>query len=252
MHDKELKQKVLQHLELSEKDVFSIYDDKKQKLWVKTAKESGSGLLQRIAYKIMKSPVLIPSQNQEPQESIRYEADRLKNIATNFAYVPEVIISEDNFMLIKDSGTDLRKFLNSQKDKDKIEEIIYNALDVLIEFHNLGYYHGGSQIKNFTMKDEEIYLIDFEEKFLDADIQDLQFRDMFLFLISIAKLKYDFDFKKIIDTYIAKTSNKNFHDKFSEVLKSARFIMWLLSKKSVYKRVGRDTKSLYKLFNQIA
>lgn len=246
-----LKEQVLDKLKTPTNDVFSIEQDSGEKLWVKKAKKSGSNLFHHIAYRIFKNPLLIPAKTQTPQQSIKHEASRLQEIYSKFAYVPEVIISEDEYMLMRDSGVDLRKLLESKDDESLMLETIYEALDILVEFHKLGFFHGGSQIKNFTFKDGKINMIDFEEKFVDASLEDLQFRDLFLFMISVAKLKKDFDYKKMIDTYIEKTSQKGFYDKFSTLLKSTKFLMWLLDKEVIYNLVDKDTKSIYKLFKSI-
>ena len=251
-YKQELKNEVLKLLKSSTQDVFSIEQQKGQKLWVKKAKESGSSSLQRKAYKIFKNPLLTPSQKQTPKQSIRYEATRLQSIAKEFSHVPKVVISEDDFMILEDSGTDLRKLLKMQTDTNRAQTVIYKALDVLIEFHNLGFFHGGSQIKNFTLKDDKIYLIDFEEKFINADINNLQFRDLFLFLISIARLKHKLDYQKMIDFYIAKTSKNDFYSKFTKLSKNIKILMWILDKQFIYNFVGKDTQSIYRLFKQIS
>jgi len=240
-------------LELSKKDVFSIYEEKtNQKLWVKKAKSSGSNLLQRIIYGIFKNPLLLPSENQTPSQSIIYEVQRLEEIFKKFSYVPEVLISNENFMVIVDSGKDLRKIMKKIKDSLEAEKIIYQALDVLIEFHALGFFHGGSQIKNFTMKEDKISMIDFEEKFVGVDIEELQFRDLFLFLISIARLEYDINLQEIIDIYIDKSSKKIFAEKFLRLIESSKIMINLMGNKYIYNLVGKDAQSVYKLFKQLS
>ncbi|MBN2783176.1 MAG: hypothetical protein JXQ66_08060 [Campylobacterales bacterium] len=228
-------------------DVFAIEFEGK-KVWVKKAKVSGSNLLQHLAYKLFKNSLLVPSKKQTPTECIHNESSRLKTIHEKFSHVPEVLWVDDEFMVMGDTGRDLRSILDSLTDKEEIESLIYKALDVLIALHKQGFFHGGSQIKNMTLKDEKIYLIDFEEKFVDADIDDLQFRDLFLFLISISKLNYDLYYKKIIDIYVEKTSKSGFYKRFDNIIKSAGFLMKLLSNEAIFKKMDKDTKSVYRLF----
>ncbi len=248
------KKQLQEEIKLSKKDVFSIYDEEvNRKLWVKKAKSSGSNIFQNFIYKVFKNPLLLPSQKQTPSQSVLYEAQRLQEIFKIFPHVPEVLISDKDFMVIVDSGKDLRKVMKKDvKDSTQAKKIIHQALDVLIEFHSLGFFHGGSQIKNFTMKEDKISLIDFEEKFVDADIEELQFRDLFLFLISVARLKYDINLQEIIDTYIQKTSKNIFTEKFSKLIENSKIMMSFMNNKYIYNLVGKDTQSVYKLFKQIS
>jgi tRNA A-37 threonylcarbamoyl transferase component Bud32 len=249
---KELVRFIKDKIQTPTNDVFPIEFDS-QRFWVKKAKVCGSNALQHIVYKLFKNPLLIPSKKQSPIECIYNEAGRLDEIYKKFSHVPHVLVVEDDFMVMSDTGKDLRTVLESKEDDLKtVGEIIYKALGVLVELHSLGFFHGGSQIKNLTMKDDEIYMVDFEEKFIEADIEELQFRDLFLFLISIAKLKYEFDYKNIIDTYIEKSSKEHFYDKFKKLHNSVSFLMKLLDNDNFRKKMDKDTQSVYKLFKQIS
>ncbi|GAB1464772.1 hypothetical protein MASR2M54_02720 [Aliarcobacter cryaerophilus] len=53
---------------------------------------------------------------------------------------------------------------------------------VLSKIHNFSQFHGGSQLRNFTFKDDKVFVLDFEESFeTDVDIKTLQYRDFLLF-----------------------------------------------------------------------
>ncbi|MEA3289754.1 MAG: hypothetical protein U9Q04_06180 [Campylobacterota bacterium] len=232
--------------------VFSVeFED--QTLWVKKAQKSGSNAFHHLFYKLIKNRLLIPAQTQSGIESVMFEAHKIKEIKKQFDNVPTVIYSCEEYMVLSDTGINLRALIDKkEKSDDEIKTILYEALKLLTQLHNLGFYHGGSQIKNFTYKDDKISIIDFEEKFSTSEaISDLQFRDLFLFLISIARVDLNIDFKDFITFYIDLTGHEDFKQKFEKVIKDLRFVLWLLNKEVVLKKMDKDTKSVYKLLTQI-
>jgi len=232
-------------------DVFSL-ENQGQKVWIKKAKKSGSNWLQRLAYKIIKNPLLTPAQEQTAEESIDFEASKIKTVKNKFENVPDIIHSSSSFMVMLDSGKDLRSLIKqNEKDESEIIDILNRALSLLADFHNLGYYHGGSQIKNFTYKDNKLCMIDFEERFDKVDVKSLQFRDLFLFLISIARTEIPIDYKELISKYIEMTSNKDFLQRFKTVIKDLGFLTNILRYEPILNKMGKDAKSVYKLIKEI-
>ncbi len=70
---------------------------------------------------------------------------------------------------------------------------IDNMLLQLSKIHNNNEYHGGAQARNFTYKDGEISVIDFEDSFSkDINLDVLQFRDLILFFTITYKNKSKF------------------------------------------------------------
>ena len=61
-------------------------------------------------------------------------------------------------------GTVVATLLENWTRKSGVRELPRLATE-LGEFHKLGQWHGGAQIKNITMMDGECYRIDFEENF---------------------------------------------------------------------------------------
>ena len=78
-------------------------------------------------------------------------------------------------------------------------EVFEKIIAALAKLHNLKAFHGSSQIKNFTYEEGQISFIDFEESFTqEVDIEELQFRDLFLFLLSLSRLDREFDYEKTL------------------------------------------------------
>jgi hypothetical protein len=119
----------------------------------------------------------------------------------------------------------------------------------LSKIHNFSQFHGGSQLRNFTFKDDKVFVLDFEESFeTNVDIKTLQYRDFLLFLLSFIKIKevnFKIDYEKIINKYCELTNNREFKQKLIRFSKKLRFFLWLYEKDFIKKIVGSDVKYFF-------
>lgn len=246
--DKNLESFLINELKKKQTDIFNTtYKDKK--IWLKTGRKTGSNILHYLTYFFSKNPIFVPVQRKSKKESIYHEVSKLMHLKKVFQNVPNVIGFNEDFFAIEDCGISLGEYINKETSKKNKEEVIKTALMNLVKLHNLGEYHGGSQVKNFTIKDDIIYLIDFEDSFKKCtDVKSLQFRDLFLFLFSLARQKVDIDYNEIIEIYMKGTNQYDIRDKFKSLIDSISFLMRLLKKKFIWNIVDKDTKSVYNLF----
>jgi len=229
-------------------DVFPL-EYNGNKIWVKQAKKTGSNFLHILIYKILKNNIFKPVKIQTPQDNIKYEANRIDTISKTFINVPKLLGYTNSYMVTLDSGQDIRSLLNYDiKDLESRQKLIYKALDTLILFHKKGFFHGGAQIKNFTYKDGEVYLIDFEEDFENIELKELQFRDIFLFLVSIAR--YNINLNDIVNYYNLQM-DCNLTPYFMQLKKDINFAIKLLDNKWLLNKMDKDTKGVYKLLKNI-
>jgi tRNA A-37 threonylcarbamoyl transferase component Bud32 len=141
--------------------------------------------------------------------------------------------------------------IKEQRAKNPME-IFENIIVLLSQLHNAGEYHGGSQIKNFTYSESKIYFIDFEESFSSkAHIDDLQFRDLFLFLFSISKENIKVDFDLLVHTYIDLTEKTDTIEKFQLLISKVRFLLKIIKNTFIWRFLDRDTKSVYRLLKAL-
>jgi len=232
--------------ENSKLEIFDINIEGK-KLWVKRARKTGSNLLHKLTYRITQNPIVIPVENKSPQEALQFESSKLKRLYDLSIPVPEVIDTNKIYFILEDCGPTVHHLISNtlvENPEQQLEEIIIQ----LANLHNLNEFHGGSQIKNFTYKNNKIYFIDFEESFdRDIDIKELQFRDLFLFLFSISKLNIDIDYESLIRKYISLTKNKNVIEKFHTLISKVSFLIKIVENKVIWNILDRDTKSVYRL-----
>jgi tRNA A-37 threonylcarbamoyl transferase component Bud32 len=232
------------------REIFHIEVEGK-KVWVKRARRTGSNLLHKIAYMLTKNPIVIPVENKTPQEALKFESSKLQLLHKLSIPVPKVIEITDNYFILEDRGPTIHRLI-SKGFFSNPSEVLEQTITQLALLHNMDQFHGGSQIKNFTYTDEQVYFIDFEESFnRDIDIEDLQFRDLFLFLFSISKLNIEVNYENLIRKYIDLTKKKDVIEKFHTLRSKVSFLMKIIKNKLIWNLVDRDTKSVCKLLHAL-
>jgi len=232
------------------REIFHIEVEGK-KVWVKRARKTGSNLLHKIAYMITKNPIVVPVDNKSPQEALKFESTKLKRLYELSIPVPKVITTNNEYFILEDRGSTVYHRIKKNLE-DNPEQILEKIIIELSNLHNINEFHGGSQIKNFTYKNDKIYFIDFEESFSrNIDIEELQFRDLFLFLFSISKLNIEINYENLIRKYIDLTKKKDVIEKFHTLASNVNLLMKLVENKTIWNLIDRDTKSIYRLLAQL-
>jgi len=231
-------------------EIFSIkYNG--VRLWVKRARRTGSNLLHKLAYMFTKNPIVIPVESKTPQEALKFESSKLQRLAELSIPVPKVIEVTDHYFILEDRGATIQHLI-SKGFLSNPAEVLEKIIIQLAALHNIDEFHGGSQIKNFTYTNDTIYFIDFEESFdKDIEMNELQFRDLFLFLFSLSKLNMDVDYESLIQHYIALTGKEDTIQKLHILSSKVSFLIKLLENKTVWNIIDRDTKSIYRLLQQL-
>ncbi len=231
-------------------EIFPIIYEEEQ-LWIKRARKTGSNLLHKLVYSLTKNPIVIPVENKTPQEALKFESLKLQELDTLTIPVPKVIKIAKEYFIIKDCGVTVHHLVKNNLVNDPAE-LLEKVIIQLAKLHNLSKFHGGSQIKNFTYQNDQVYFIDFEESFnTEVSIKELQFRDLFLFLFSLSKLTIEIDYEGLIRKYISLTKNKDVIENFHTLTTKVSFLMKLVENKIVWSFIDRDTKSVYRLLQQL-
>ena len=231
-------------------EIFPIIH-KEKKFWVKRARRTASNPLHKLAFFLTKNPIVIPVETKTSQEALKFESSKLQRLAELSIAVPKVMERNKKYFVIEDCGPTIQYLIKNHPENNPLE-LLEKIVTQLATLHNLGEFHGGSQIKNFTYKNDKIYFIDFEESFSrDIDVKELQFRDLFLFLFSISKLNMVISYESLIKKYITLTKNKDVIEKFHTLTFKVSFLMKLVENKIVWDLIDRDTKSVYRLLQQL-
>ena len=200
---------------------------------------------------LYKHPLIIPVDNKDPQEAVAHESSKLQHLYALGIPVPKVIQTTADYFVLEDRGPTVNDLMHKDLLDDPME-VFEKIIAALAKLHNLKAFHGSSQIKNFTYEEGQVSFIDFEESFTqEVDIEELQFRDLFLFLLSLSRLDREFDYERLLRRYIALTDNKEIISKFHGLIKKVSFLMKLIKNRTVWKLLDNDTKGIYKLLLQI-
>ena len=235
--------------EKSNNDIFPFIFEEKQ-YWLKKARATKPDKIQKFFYKLFPFELLIPPIVKSSKEALDFEVSKLEKFKELGINVPKVVLKNSDYFILEDSGKSVNRIL---KNKNIIEKDFYFFVDKLIfelsKIHNFSQFHGGSQLRNFTFKDDKVFVLDFEESFeTDVDIKTLQYRDFLLFLLSFIKIKetnFKIDYEKIINKYCELTNNIEFKQKLIRFSKKLRFFLWLYEKDFIKKIVGSDVKYFF-------
>ena len=237
--------------EKSNNDIFPFIFEEKQ-YWLKKARATKPDKIQKFFYKFFPFELLIPPIVKSSKEALDFEVSKLEKFYSLGINVPIIAYKCEDFFALEDSGNSVNAYL---RNKDINEDRFYFFVDKLIfelsKIHNFSQFHGGSQLRNFTFKDDKVFVLDFEESFeTNVDIKKLQYRDFLLFLLSFTKIKennFKIDYEKIINKYLELSSNFEFKNKLIIFSKRLRFFSWLYEKDFIKKRVGSDVKYFFEL-----
>jgi tRNA A-37 threonylcarbamoyl transferase component Bud32 len=235
--------------ELSRDDIFPFNFEEKH-YWLKKARATKPDKLQEFFYKFFPFELLIPPLKKDENEALEFESSKLQEFYELGINVPKIVVKKEKYFVLEDSGKSVNAIL---RDKNISSEDFYFYVDLILiqlsKIHNFGYFHGGSQLRNFTFKDDKVFVLDFEESFeTDVDIKTLQYRDFLLFLLSFIKIKetnFKIDYEKIINKYCELTNNIEFKQKLIRFSKKLRFFLWLYEKDFIKKIVGSDVKYFF-------
>ncbi|RBQ31394.1 kinase [Arcobacter sp. FW59] len=241
----------------SSKEIFPFIFDEKQ-YWLKKARATKPNKIQNFFYVFFKFELLIPSLYKTSKEALEFESSKLERFKSMGINVPNVVYKCEDFFVLEDTGESVYSYFKTIE-KDMKEEEFYYFVDLMIvelaKIHNLGFFHGGSQMRNFTTKDKKVFVLDFEESFSkDTDIKTLQYRDFLLFLLSFTKFKklnFQIDYIKIVTKYKELSNNKNFEFKLKKFSKRLSFFIKLSELKFIKRLLGSDVLQFFKLFKNL-
>lgn len=196
--------------------------------------------------KMFKNPLFIPTVVTDPKKSLANEAKKLSMLSQNNIPVPELVITDDDFLVLADSGEPLSVILNSPDvDFEGKKQITLAMSHSLAQMHNSGFYHSRPALRDMTYLDGVVYFLDFEEDLegiLSSDKAIM--RDGLIFIHSIYRKLYDDTLADIaIKVYIATLDKKHKTALFNSV-KNFGFLYYLL--KISYRFLGKDAIAIYK------
>lgn len=225
-----------------------------EKVWVKLPAMGEANfwhIVLKILYKITKNPLLAPTVVTDPKESLKYEAQKLQQLANTGINVPQVLAQSDDFIVLSDCGTPLSLLINSDKiSLVEKKEILQKLSITLANMHNMGIYHSRPALRDITHKDGEVYFMDFEENLENILSQkDAITRDGLIYIHSIYRKVKNNDFVQYTISIYLQNLNQDIISNLQTEAKKYKFLHFLL--KNIEKFAGKDAKALLKTLNFI-
>jgi tRNA A-37 threonylcarbamoyl transferase component Bud32 len=225
-----------------------------EKVWVKLPAMGEANfwhIVLKLFFKITKNPLFAPTVVTNPKESLKYEAQKLQQLANTGINVPKVLAQSDDFIVLSDCGTPLSLLINS----DKIsfiekKEILGQLSTTLANMHNIGIYHSRPALRDITYKEGQVYFMDFEENLENILSQkDAITRDGLIYIHSIYRKVRNQDLvSHALSTYI-KNLKKDLLINLQSEVKKYKFLHLLLE--NIEKFAGKDAKALLHTINFI-
>ncbi len=123
------------------------------------------------------------------RNGLTHEAQRLSTLLEAGCRVPEVWWQEQGLLVLEYVGDDLADLIRNEDATSQLWLTRAAAAD-LAAFHARGMWHGGAQIRNVTLRDGELWRIDFEENIGSTLSRPLaQAYDLFQMLSSLVSLR---------------------------------------------------------------
>ena len=233
-------------------EIFPI-EFENQRYWLKKARQTKPNKIQKFFYRFFPLELLIPSLSKTAFEALQYETSKLEKFRSLGINTPKVVYKCDDFFVLEDCGNSVNAYLRDKNiSKEKFYYFVEKLLLELAKIHNQNEFHGGTQIRNFTYKENKVYVIDLEESFSSAtDIEILKFRDFLLFILSFVKMKelsFEVDYLFIINRYNELIKSDDLTKKLKNFSKKISFFIWLGEFPFIKKRLGSDVKNFFNLF----
>lgn len=123
------------------------------------------------------------------RNGLAYEAARLRLLSQAGCRVPEVWVQAPGLLVLEHVGTDFAEIIRHALPEQRVQWVRALAAD-LAQFHAQGHCHGGAQIRNVTLRDGQLWRIDFEENIGGAlSLPLAQAYDLYQLLSSLLGLR---------------------------------------------------------------
>ncbi|OZI23016.1 hypothetical protein CAL18_08975 [Bordetella genomosp. 7] len=123
------------------------------------------------------------------RNGLPYEAQRLRALAQAGCRVPHVWREAPGLLVLEHVGADLAGVLRHGDPGQREHWVRRLAID-LAQFHAAGHCHGGAQVRNITLRDGQLWRIDFEENIGGAlSLPLAQAYDLFQLVSSLLALR---------------------------------------------------------------
>jgi tRNA A-37 threonylcarbamoyl transferase component Bud32 len=156
-------------------------------------------VFQNALARLLREPMLLCVDARNVSEN--QEIKKLKELRASGLSVPKILYEAPEYFILEYVGKNLEEVLAGTPDAEGKNALIAGALEKLRALHEKNFIHGGSQIKNFTWLDGEIYMLDFEAVIPRGYDESFRMRDILLFVMSLENAGISTDLEWICNVY---------------------------------------------------
>ncbi len=244
---------ILQKINSIKKDIFCVEFEAK-KYWVKRARATKPSKIHQFFYAFLPFELLIVGEYKTPKDALAHEVKKMQKLRYLGINIPTIIYNCEDFFVLNHTGENLHElFKNGDLSDEEFYVLVNKSLEMLARLHSLNLYHGGAQSRNFTFKNDEVFMIDFEESFSkNISKENLKFRDFLLYLLSFTKIKNrKIDYGYIINFYISLTDDKIIMNKLAKLSRLLKPLLFLSKFNLINQYLGKDVKNFIVLLEQL-
>ncbi|MGJ8662133.1 MAG: lipopolysaccharide kinase InaA family protein, partial [Marinicella sp.] len=141
---------------------------------------------------VLRLPLLKAVPQPGGNEAISIEVNRIKTLAKAGVLVPELVVYDNSWLLIKDVGQSIVKSMkNPQTSQNRRQQLLKACLNAIKELHQQDLYLSQGFIRNMLLANEQnmqVAFIDFEDDPLSVmSLAEAQARDVLLLVNSTAR-----------------------------------------------------------------
>lgn len=115
------------------------------------------------------------------EKEFYYEVAHITVAARAVDSAPEIVALTDRYMVLRDSGSNVKDWLTSGIGEKEKCHILQKAGEALARLHEAGLYHGRPALRDTTWNGKRIVFLDWENKTLYRDLPHRQIMDVILF-----------------------------------------------------------------------
>ena len=121
-----------------------------------------------------------------PKAAFDYEALKYESLYAAGAPVPQPVLRDESFFVLKDGGTPVDEVLKSSNEASCVV-LIEGYAAALAQLHSRGFIHGRPALRDVLVKNGEMKFIDFENRGERGDLQKAKMRDFLLFVYDLCR-----------------------------------------------------------------
>lgn len=222
-----------------------------RRVWIKRVSAPKASIwhkVQCMVARLFNMPILRCTVSPCQAESLRMEAQRLRDFKAKGYSVPDILAEDPQMLVLSDAGQSLPRAIEKS---DNPRRLLLLAAQALAMLHKQGEVHGRPYIRDLTWDGQAIGFLDLEENPVSVmPLAVAQARDVWVFLISAARFsrkgdnKYEFDKSIIIALYheYRRHTGSNVEHELKKLISFLSPLRRFLEQSFLWRKIGNDAR----------